>query len=89
LSKAAGEAERRRRARSRKEQARTEQPATAVPGGTYWYGIPLEEDCPDPSNHDVCPGSGDKHDWIKPHPRPKDHKYECEQCGHYDLDDYK
>lgn len=47
------------------------------------------EDCPDPANHKVCPKSGGGHDWYKPHPRPADHKYECLQCGHYDLDDYR
>lgn len=47
------------------------------------------DDCPDPANHMVCPKSGDGHDWYKPHPRPADHKYECLQCGHYDLDDYR
>jgi predicted RNA-binding Zn-ribbon protein involved in translation (DUF1610 family) len=46
------------------------------------------DDCPDPANHSVCPKSGDGHDWYKPNPRPADHKYECLQCGHYDLDDY-
>lgn len=55
----------------------------ALPDGT------LLDDCPDPANHMVCPKSGEGHDWCKPHPRPKDHKYECEDCGHYDLDDYK
>lgn len=54
-----------------------------LPDGT------LLDDCPDPANHMVCPKSGDSHDWYKPHPRPKDHKYECAKCGHYDLDDYK
>jgi len=34
-----------------------------------------------------CARSG--HDWIKPDPRPADHKYECSKCGHYDLDDYE
>lgn len=46
-------------------------------------------DCPDPATHKVCPKGGDGHDWYKPHPRPADHKYECLQCGHYDLDDYR
>jgi hypothetical protein len=45
-------------------------------------------DCPDPANHSVCP-KGDGHDWYKPHPRPADHKYQCLQCGHYDLNDYR
>jgi predicted RNA-binding Zn-ribbon protein involved in translation (DUF1610 family) len=30
---------------------------------------------------DECPKGGD-HDWVKPHPRPADHKYECSKCGH-------
>lgn len=91
MSRAAGEAERRRRARARKAQ--TAAPAEAP----RLYGPELEllrdgtqlDDCPDPANHMVCPRSGDGHDWCKPHPRPADHKYECAGCGHYDLDDYR
>ena len=49
----------------------------------------LAQDTPWPTgDHSVCP-KGDGHDWYKPHPRPADHKYQCLQCGHYDLDDYK
>jgi hypothetical protein len=83
-SRAAGEAERRRRARARKEQLAP--PVTAA--WPYGWEPPLDTFCPDPTNHKVCPKSGDGHDWYKPHPRPKDHKYECLQCRHYDLDDY-
>lgn len=84
MSRAAGEAERRRRARARKAK-------TAAPVAGAWpYGWepPLDEFCPDKANHKVCPKSGGEHDWYKPHPRPADHKYECSDCGHYDLDDY-
>lgn len=28
-------------------------------------------------------------DWYKPEPRPADHKYECQRCGYYDLNDYE
>jgi len=41
-----------------------------------------DENCP------VKKATGD-HDWIKPHPTPKDHKYECNECSYYDLDDYE
>jgi predicted RNA-binding Zn-ribbon protein involved in translation (DUF1610 family) len=51
--------------------------------------MPPDYWCPDKANHKVCPKSGDGHDWYKPHPRPTDRKYECEDCGHYDLDDYR
>lgn len=86
MSRAAGEAERRRRARDRKAKAAV--PATPV--RPLWPEIEAElEDCPDPANHKVCPKSCGGHDWYKPHPRPRDHKYECLQCGHYDLDDYR
>lgn len=89
--RAAGEAERRRRARARKAEAA---PPVAVPRlcGPELEWLPdgtLLDDCPDPANHMACLASGGKHDWYKPHPRPRDHKYECEDCGHYDLDDYK
>jgi hypothetical protein len=40
------------------------------------------------SEPDECPNGGE-HDWVKPHPTPADHKYECAGCGHYDLDDYE
>ena len=40
------------------------------------------------TEEDECPKGGE-HEWFKPHPRPADHKYECEKCGHYDLDDYE
>lgn len=86
MSKAGGEAERRRRARARKAQ--TPPPVVAVPA---WVGVgdmPPDYWCPDKANHKVCPKTGGGHDWYKPHPRPDDHKYECEDCGHYDLDDY-
>lgn len=86
MSRAAGEAERRRRACARK--AETAAPVTVVrprsPEPEGWW----VRWCPDKANHKVCPKSGDGHDWYKPHPRPADHKYECEDCGHYDLDDY-
>jgi hypothetical protein len=86
LSKAAGEAERRRRARARKAQEAV--PVVAV--SPRWPELESAlEDCPDPANHKVCPKSSGGHDWYKPHPRPEDHKYECLQCGHYDLDDYR
>ena len=85
MSRAGGEARRRRRARERKAQ--TPSPVVAV--RPWWPEIEAAlVDCPDPENHKVCPKSGDGHDWCKPHPRPADHKYECEDCGHYDLDDY-
>lgn len=58
---------------------------TGIP---LWWGLSLDEDCPDRENHDVCPVGGGDHSWCKPHPRPADHKYECAECGHYDLDDY-
>jgi hypothetical protein len=85
LNKAAGEAERRRRARARKEQLAP--PTDTARSFPYWLSSTLD-DCPDRDNHDVCPRGGE-HDWYKPHPRPADHKYQCLQCGHYDLDDYK
>lgn len=86
MSRAPGEAERRRRARARKAQS------VAPVAAPRLYGAELEsmlDDCPDPANHKVCPDSGGKHDWYKPHPRPADHKYACDLCGHYDLDDYR
>lgn len=87
MSKAAGEADRRRRARARK--APTAPPVVAVPPLGWGSGdMPPDYWCPDKANHKVCPVSGGGHDWSKPHPRPADHKYECEDCGHYDLDDY-
>jgi hypothetical protein len=85
LSRAAGEAERRRRARARKAKAAV--PVASVP--LRWPELEAAlADCPDPANHSVCP-KGDGHDWYKPHPRPADHKYQCLQCGHYDLNDYR
>lgn len=81
------EAERRRRARARKAEAAAAVPVMEV--RPWWPEIEAALiDCPDPENHKVCPKTGDGHDWYKPHPRPTDHKYECEDCGHYDLDDY-
>lgn len=86
MSRAAGEAERRRRARARKAEATP--PVTALhprqPAPEDWW----VRWCPDKANHKVCPVSGGGHDWYKPHPRPADHKYQCLACGHYDLDDY-
>jgi hypothetical protein len=88
LSGAAGEAERRRRARARKAEAAAAAPVVAV--RPWWPEIEAAlVDCPDSANHKVCPVSGGGHDWYKPHPRPADHKYQCLQCGHYDLDDYR
>ena len=87
MSKAGGEAERRRRARARKAAAA---PATAAPMKPWWPEIEAAlVDCLDPANHKVCPEGGGEHDWYKPNPRPADHKYECAACGHYDLDDYR
>lgn len=86
MSRAGREAERRRRARARKANRETPAPAPPVrphAGVPEWWA----EHCPDPENHKVCP-DGSEHDWYKPHPRPRDHKYQCEACGHYDLDDY-
>jgi hypothetical protein len=38
---------------------------------------------------DECPEGGE-HDWIKPaDPQPPNHKYECANCRHFDLDDYE
>lgn len=54
----------------------------------YGWEPPLDYWCPDKANHKVCPKTGGGHEWNKPHPRPADHKYECDDCGHYDLDDY-
>lgn len=85
MSRAAREAERRRRARTRK--AATATPATPLPP-RWWQVEAALVDCPDPANHKACPKGGE-HDWRKPNPRPADHKYECAACGHYDLDDYR
>lgn len=86
MSRAGGEARRRRRARERKAQA----PSPVVAVRPWWPEIEAAlVDCPDPANHKVCPKTGDGHEWNKPHPRPNDHKYECADCGHYDLDDYR
>lgn len=86
MSGAAAEAERRRRARARK----AEQTPPVVAARPHWVEIEAAlVDCPDRENHAVCPNSGGKHDWYKPHPRPADHKYECLACGHYELDDYR
>lgn len=86
MSRAAGEAERRRRARERKAQAAP--PVAAV--RPWWPEVEAAlVNCPDPTNHKACPEGGDGHEWIKPNPRPEDHKYECADCGHYDLDDYR
>lgn len=85
MSRVAGEAERRRRARARRADLA---PAAEV----RQYGPEMEAalvDCPDPANHKVCTATGGEHDWCKPNPRPADHKYECAGCGHYDLDDYR
>lgn len=88
MSKAAGEAERRRRARARKAEAEEEAPAAPVP--PRWPELEAAlVNCPDPANHKVCSQNGGGHEWIKPNPRPDDHKYECAGCGHYDLDDYR
>lgn len=88
MSRAGGEARRRRKARGRKAAVRASAPAVALP--PRWPELEAAlVDCPDPVNHKVCPKSGEDHEWIKPHPRPKGHKYECADCGHYDLDDYR
>lgn len=87
--RAAKEAKRRRRARARKAEVAAAAPVVEV--RLYGWGEgepPLDHWCPDKENHKVCPKTGGDHGWYKPHPRPRDHKYECEDCGHYDLDDY-
>ena len=86
MSKATAEAERRRRARERKAQ--TAAPVVMERPYYAWGELPHDDWCPDKENHKVCPKTGGGHGWIKPNPRPDDHKYECEDCGHYDLDDY-
>lgn len=86
MKKAQREAQRRAKARTR--MAAAAKPASS--GESLWPGIfadPIDY-CPDKPNHETCPATGSKHEWIKPHPRPSDHKYQCEACGHYDLDDY-
>jgi len=82
--------QRRRRAQRRHAQAlKTRTAGPVVVAGSYGADMmPDETDCPDRDNHLVCPVGGGEHDWMKPHPRPADHKYECDACGHYDLDDY-
>jgi hypothetical protein len=88
VSRAGGEARRRRKARARKAEAVASAPVVVLP--PRWPEIEAAlVDCPDPANHKVCPKADDGHDWYKPNPRPEDHKYECAACGHYDLDDYR
>lgn len=85
MKKAQREAQRRVKARARKAAAAK----PAYSGVPLWPGLtgdPIDY-CPDKPNHDTCPAGGE-HEWIKPHPRPSDHKYQCDNCGHYDLDDY-
>jgi hypothetical protein len=85
MNNAAGEAERRRKARERKASAGMQE--DKVLSSPAWGVILQEDTCPDPEHHGLCP-DGSEHDWIKPHPRPRDYKYACGNCGHYDLDDY-